>query len=339
LTNSKIYKAYITYSLNMEKVKPKLDLYDRKILFELDKNARTTTTQIGKKIRKSKQFVDYRIKKLEEMGILKGYVTVIDYSRLGYMSMRVYFKFRNLSPKKQKEIEEQLAKGDEVWWLVTLEGVWDIGYAVGVKNPLDFYKYWDSVMKKYRRYIKNSSIVTYTHIKQYPKSYLLGEKNKSKGTIVGAEREDKSIKDFDLKLLKIISDNGRMSLIEIADKMKTSPGVARKHLKELEGKGIIQGYRALIDVSFLGYRYFKSYINFLSTEKIDDFEAFCFTHPNILNTNRTLGGKDFEIELQAKSFGEFESIMNKLRTTFPGMINDFEFVISREEKKMEYFPF
>jgi len=31
--------------------------------------------------------------------------------------------------------------------------------------------------------------------------------------------------------------------------------------------------------------------------------------------------------------------MNELRSKFPGMINDFEFVIAREEKKMEYFPF
>ena len=47
----------------------KLDYFDRRILFELDKDARISTTQIGKKIRKSKQFVDYRIKKLEEKGI------------------------------------------------------------------------------------------------------------------------------------------------------------------------------------------------------------------------------------------------------------------------------
>ena len=48
----------------------KLDIYDRKILFELDKNSRITTTKIGKKIRKSKQFVDYRIKRLEEAKVI-----------------------------------------------------------------------------------------------------------------------------------------------------------------------------------------------------------------------------------------------------------------------------
>ena len=73
----------------MEQQLPKLDYFDRRTLFELDKNARISGTSIGKKIRKSKQFVDYRIKKLEENKILKGYITVIDYSKLGYLSVRV----------------------------------------------------------------------------------------------------------------------------------------------------------------------------------------------------------------------------------------------------------
>ncbi|MBS3081811.1 Lrp/AsnC family transcriptional regulator [Candidatus Pacearchaeota archaeon] len=323
----------------MEQESIKLGSYDRRILFELDRNARQSTTQIGKKIRKSKQFVDYRINKLEELKVLKGYTSVIDYSKLGYLSMRVYFKFQNLSPEKQKEIEESLTKDKEVWWLVTLEGVWDVGYAVAVKDVIDFYKYWDEVVKKYGKYIQKRSVVVYTHIRQFPKSYLIEEPNTDKGTFIGVSKEDKSVKEFDLKLLKILSDNARIPLIELAEKLHTSPNVVKKHLRDLESKGIIQSYRAIIDVSFLSYRYYKSYINLLHSDNLTGFEAFCLKHPNILNTNRTIGGRDFEIELQARSFDEFELIMNELRSKFPGMINDFEFVIAREEKKIEYFPF
>lgn len=317
----------------------KLDSFDKRILFELDKNARITTTQIGKMIRKSKQFVDYRIKKLEEAGILKGYITVIDYSRLGYYSVRIYFKFRNISPEQQKQLEDELIKDKEVWWLVTLEGIWDVGYAMAVKNLLDFYDYWDKIMKKYRKFINKRSVVIYTHIIQYPKSYLINKINSDKGTLVGASKEIIKCTDFDIKLLKILSENGRMSLLDLSIKIKTSPQVVRIHMQKLQSSGIIQGYRALIDVSFLGYRYYKSYINLLHTDKIEELEQFCSQHPNILNVNRNIGGRDFEIELQAKSFEEFEKIMNEIREKFIGVIDDFEFVIAREEKKMTYFPF
>jgi len=317
----------------------KLDSYDRKILFELDKNARITTTEIGKKIRKSKQFVDYRIKRLEEEGVLSGYITVIDYSRLGYQSIRVYFKFHNITPEKQNELENDLIKDKEVWWLVTTEGPWDVAYAMAVKNVLEFYDYWDKIMIKYREYIRDKSVVVYTHIRQYPKSYIINQKNTERGTLVGASKEIVPIDKLDVQLLKLLSDNGRMPLLEIATKLHTSPQVIKNHVKKLEKNKIIQGYRALIDVSFLGYRYYKSYINLLNTERLQELEQFCLQHPNILNVNRTIGGRDFEIELQAKSFDEFDFIMNELRREFAGMIDDYEFVIAREEKKMVYFPF
>jgi len=317
----------------------KLDYYDKKILFELDKNARIATSDLAKEIRKSKQFVDYRIKKLEQERIISGYTTVIDYSKLAYTSIRVYLKFHNITPELQKELENELIKDKEVWWLVTLEGLWDVGYAMAVKNVLDFYDYWDKITKKYRQFISKRSVVVYTHIKQYPKSYIIDKKNIEPGTLVGASKEIIKTDDFDREILKLISDKARLPLLEIATKLKTSPQVIRNHIKKLEKSGIIQGYRALIDVSFLGYRYYKSYINLVHTEKLKELEGFCAQHPNILNVNRTIGGRDYEIELQAKSFDEFEKIMNEIRTNFAGMIDDYEFVIAREEKKMIYFPF
>lgn len=317
----------------------KLDYFDKKILFELDKNARISATDIGKKIRKSKQFVDYRIKSLEDSGILKGYVTIIDYSKLGYLSVRVYLKFHNISLEEQARLENDLIKDKEVWWLVTLEGLWDVGYAMAVKNIFDFYDYWDKIMKKYRNYISKSSVVIYTHIRQYPKSCIIGEENNEEGTLVGASREVIQTEDFDRNLLKIISDNGRMTLLDIAKQLKTSHQIIRNHLKKLEREKIIQGYRAIIDISLLSYRYYKSYINLVNTSRLEELEAFFKKHPNILNVNRTIGGRDIEIELIAKSFEEFDGIMKEIRSHFKGMIDDYEFVIAREEKKIVYFPF
>ena len=317
----------------------KLDSYDRRILFELDKNSRSTTTQIGKKIRKSKQFVDYRIKRLEELKVLQGYVTVIDYSRLGYKSIRVYLKFHNLTREEQDKLEDELVKDKEIWWIVTLEGKWDLGYATAVKNVLDFYESWDRIMNKYRKYISKRSIDIYSHIKQYPKSYLINKNNTDKGTIVGGSTEEIKINKLDLEILKIIAGEGRKPLLDIAIKLKTSPQVIKNHLKKLEKNKIILGYKALIDVSFLGYRYYKAYINLTNTNKLKELHQFCLQHPNILNINRTLGDNDFELELQAKSFDQFDSIMNTLRKEFAGTIDEYEFVIARKEKKMIYFPF
>ena len=144
---------------------------------------------------------------------------------------------------------------------------------------------------------------------------------------------------FDRDILKLISNNAKMPLLEIANKLKTSHQVIRNHINKLEKLEVIKGYRASIDIIFLGYRYYKAYVNFLNINRLNEFEFFCEINPNILNINRSIGGTDFEIEMQVKNFEEFQDIMNDLRTNFEGMIDDYEFVIAREEKKMTYFPF
>ena len=53
----------------------KIDLKDRKILFELDLNSRQTLTQIGKKVGLPKTVVAYRIKRLQDKKIIRNYLS------------------------------------------------------------------------------------------------------------------------------------------------------------------------------------------------------------------------------------------------------------------------
>ena len=56
----------------------KLDLKDRKILYELDSNARQSNSEIAKKVGLNKNTVNYKINRMTEEGIIAGYYTVID---------------------------------------------------------------------------------------------------------------------------------------------------------------------------------------------------------------------------------------------------------------------
>lgn len=62
-----------------------LDDTDRGILYMLQQNARdTTTSEIGTEVGVSAATVRNRIERLEDRGILKGYVPDIDYERAGF---------------------------------------------------------------------------------------------------------------------------------------------------------------------------------------------------------------------------------------------------------------
>ena len=87
----------------------KLDVKDRKILYELDLDSRQSFSQLGKKVSLHKDVVAYRVKKLQEKGIIKNFYTFIDSSKLlGLMAFRCYCSFQNITPKIKQEIIEYL---------------------------------------------------------------------------------------------------------------------------------------------------------------------------------------------------------------------------------------
>lgn len=57
-----------------------LDEYDKKILKVLSDNARTTMSDLGEMIGKSRAAVYQRIKVMEEAGIITRYTVVIDWN-------------------------------------------------------------------------------------------------------------------------------------------------------------------------------------------------------------------------------------------------------------------
>ena len=83
-----------------------LDVKDKKILMQLTKNSRQSLTQIAKQVGLTKDFVFYRIKKLENIGIIKKYLTQIDTLKIGFIGCRFYYKFQYTTPQLKNEIIE-----------------------------------------------------------------------------------------------------------------------------------------------------------------------------------------------------------------------------------------
>ena len=79
----------------------KLDAKDLKILIELDKNARQSNNQIGKKVRLSKEVVKYRIDNLIERGVILRFHTIINYFKLGFVKFKLYLRLININKDRR----------------------------------------------------------------------------------------------------------------------------------------------------------------------------------------------------------------------------------------------
>ena len=80
-----------------------MDSLDKKILSELMRNSRTPVTQLAKKVRSSREVVNYRISKMQKNGIILKFVTEIDTNLLGYQSASAFI---NIKAKKENELKE-----------------------------------------------------------------------------------------------------------------------------------------------------------------------------------------------------------------------------------------
>jgi len=89
------------------------------ILEELQKNARLSTTEIGRRVGLSAPAVADRIGKMEELGIIKGYHTLLDFDKLD-LTIRAFilFKTNNLKYTELIKLVESISEIIE-WHAIT----------------------------------------------------------------------------------------------------------------------------------------------------------------------------------------------------------------------------
>src|SRR5512136_1676871 len=97
----------------------KIDLKDRKILYELDLNCRQSNTQIGKKVGLKKDVVAYRIKRMQDEGVIKNFWTAINTFNLGYNVFRIYITLQYVNVEKKNEIIQHFVNYENTWAVIS----------------------------------------------------------------------------------------------------------------------------------------------------------------------------------------------------------------------------
>ena len=320
-----------------------LDLKDRKIIYELDLNARQSDTEIAKKVGLTRDSVRYRINKLVENGHINYFMTLLNSMKLGYDWYRTFFKFQNLTIEKEKEIIDYLK--EQASWISKVEGIWDLNTGIFVKNVYEYRDLINEFLLKYSSFIERYDVSIVTREWSYHRDYLLNKKQKtSKPLLMGfdsqKEYKTETIDETDYKILKTILKNARMKTIDIARDIKTTEMVVRYRLKNLIKNGIIIGFKPFLNVHKLGYTYFKLHLTLqnLTPEKKKSIVNYIHQHPNTVHMTELVGGADLEAEFQVKTNEEFYAHVQELRLKFGDIIRDYEFMQYTQEYKFTYLP-
>jgi Lrp/AsnC family transcriptional regulator for asnA, asnC and gidA len=318
-----------------------IDLKDRKILYQLDLNCRQSNAKIGKKVGLSKQVVDYRIKRMEDEGLIKNYWALIDTFKLGYDVLRVYLQFQNIPSDVKKEIIQHFVNYKYTWVVYSSTGLIDFGSLIWVQNNYEFYQFLQQTLDRYGRFIAQKIVSLYVKADEYEKSYLLpdeGKKNKRIKFTITCSDDIVNIDNLDYKILNMIALNARSSLIDLAGRLKTSSQTVNYRLTNLCKNGVIKAFRVNIDISRLGFQLFDLRINLIDHSYRKKIIDYIENKPFFKCLNTSFGYADVELELIMSNIEKVEKLMDELDETFPNTIRNYHLFKLRETHKERWLP-
>lgn len=318
----------------------KIDIKDMKILYELDTNSRQSIPQLSKQVGLHKNTVRYRIKRLEQLGIITNYYTVIDSYKLGYMVLKFYTSYQNATSAVRREIVNYFTQSKTTWVVSSIEGAFDLDVIFWIKNLNHFYPFWAKTLNIYIKYFKDPTFLFQIQAISFRPSYLINKQKKpqnEKCEITGRETIT-PIDKLDRKLLHIVASQARLPLIDIIKKLNITTNVARYRLNKLTKLGIIQGFRANIDISKLGYRTVKVDLFLDKYGERNKIINYIKHNPYLVCIMTSVGNSHLELELNVENMIQFYHIMQDLIDRFPDVIRNYRYFSILENHKLCWIP-
>ncbi|MFH1236928.1 MAG: winged helix-turn-helix transcriptional regulator [Candidatus Aenigmatarchaeota archaeon] len=312
-----------------------LDATDKKILFELDRNCRRTNTDIARRLRINKSIVNYRIKNMLKNGIIEGFFTVIDTTRLGYQGYKGYFKWHLVNPELEKKMINFLVRNHCVWWAGSIDGEWDLGFVLWTKNIYELRDFWISFMSIYQRHVNRYILTPYTRAYDHSYGFLNGERKII--SQIGSNQGKVHINAKAENILRILGAKARLSETEIARATGYTPGIVRYQIQKLVRDGVIKGFRAKINSEKIGYCLYKLNLKLKDREKYEEMVQYANAHPNIVYMDETVVFADFEVEILVANHIDFQNILKEMRSLFGDEIREVNYFIYSKIHKIVYF--
>lgn len=126
----------------------------------------------------------------------------------------------------------------------------------------------------------------------------------------------------DRKILAELQADGRISLTDLAARVKLSVSPCHRRVRALEQAGVITGYRARLDHAALGLGFRALIFVTMSSSDRDTLHAFesaVSERPNILDAQRLFGKPDYLLRVAARDLPAFQQFYDDQLATLPGV--------------------
>ena len=141
-----------------------------------------------------------------------------------------------------------------------------------------------------------------------------------------------TLDDTDLRLIQIISQNGRIAGNELSKQLSISPSTVTRKIKRLEELGVIKGYLAIIDNELMG-NLARAALTIKLSGSVEVSKIVDELLPiwDICNIYETMGNYDILLTCCNKDEKAIYELIKKIRTMEGVMFVDFASIVSRRK--------
>lgn len=134
----------------------------------------------------------------------------------------------------------------------------------------------------------------------------------------------------DLKILKILQQNGKITNIQLSNEVGLSPAPTLERVRKLENSGIIKSYHAMVNASKLGMG-IKTFIlvtlSYHQKNAIQSFIDEINKIDEIVECHHTTGQGDFLLKIVTKDMASYERLILDKITNVEGIGQDRKSVV------------
>lgn len=127
---------------------------------------------------------------------------------------------------------------------------------------------------------------------------------------------------MDRKILAELQLDGRLTVTELAARVRLSVSPCHRRLRDLEREGAIRGYRAVVDPAAVGLNFEALVFATLRWETPDTVTAFeeaVAGIPHVLRAQRLFGEPDYLLRVATADLAAFQQLYDQQLARLPGV--------------------
>lgn len=159
----------------------------------------------------------------------------------------------------------------------------------------------------------------------------------SENQLKSGKSDQLNLDRFDQSILRVLAEDGRMSITDLAIRIGLSKSPTQARLRRLEQNGVIKGYRALVDPVSLGL----DHVAFVEVKLSDTREAALRAFnlavvkvPEVEQAHMIAGSFDYLLKVRTHDMREYRAVLGDVVSALPHVSSTSTYVVMEAVKEV-----